>query len=92
MATFNCSAWKNCTSSSACGCQAQKKPKLAAVQGGDLAGQPTTKKMDDPSSLADGIRHEGLLQPIGVTDRLRRFWHDAGRWPGLRGISGDRNR
>jgi hypothetical protein len=34
-------------------------------------GKRHRKDMGDLTSLADSIRHDGLLQPIGVTDKLR---------------------
>src|SRR6516225_6001493 len=43
-----------------------KEIKIAAIK----VGHRHRKDMGDLTSLADSIRQEGLLQPIGVTDRL----------------------
>src|SRR6516165_11111989 len=43
-----------------------KEIKIAAIK----VGQRHRRDMGDLTSLADSIRQEGLLQPIGVTDRL----------------------
>src|SRR6516225_3679269 len=43
-----------------------KEIKIAAIK----IGQRHRKDMGDLTALADSIRQEGLLQPIGVTDRL----------------------
>jgi len=37
--------------------------------------------MGDLTTLADSIRREGLLQPIGVTDRLELVVGNGGCWP-----------
>src|SRR5262249_56938627 len=43
-----------------------KEIKIAAIK----VGQRHRRDMGDLTTLADSIRQEGLLQPIGVTDRL----------------------
>jgi len=43
-----------------------KEIKIGAIK----VGQRHRRDMGDLTSLADSIRQEGLLQPIGVTDRL----------------------
>ncbi len=34
-------------------------------------GKRHRRNMGDLTSLAESIRHDGLLQPIGVTDKFR---------------------
>jgi ParB-like chromosome segregation protein Spo0J len=43
-----------------------KEIKIADIR----VGSRHHRDMGDLTTLADSIRHEGLLQPIGVTDRL----------------------
>ena len=44
---------------------------LKEIQIADISvGQRHRRDMGDLTTLADSIRQEGLLQPIGVTDRL----------------------
>ena len=44
-----------------------KQLKIADIK----IGKRHRKDMGDLTSLADSIRHDGLLQSIGVTDKLR---------------------
>jgi hypothetical protein len=44
-------------------------------------GQRHRRDMGDLMTLADSIRQEGLLQPIGVTDKLELVFGEAASGP-----------
>jgi ParB-like chromosome segregation protein Spo0J len=52
-----------------------KEIKIAAIR----VGQRHRRDMGDLTALADSIRQEGLLQPIGVTDRLELVFGERRR-------------